>query len=118
MGAPVAFFEVISPDAARAQHFYADLFGWQADGDPAMGGYALVDTGNGDGSVGGGIGAADDTDPPGVRIYMRVDDLEEYLEKAEKLGGTRVVPPTDLPGGYGQIAVFADPDGNRVGLWK
>lgn len=27
-------------------------------------------------------------------------------------------PPTDLPGGYGRIAVFADPDGNRVGLWS
>ena len=118
MGAPVAFFEVISPDAARAQRFYADLFGWKADGDPAMGGYALVDTGNGDDGIGGGIGTADDNDPPGVRIYMRVDDLEAYLSRAEELGGTRLVPPTDLPSGYGQIAVLADPDGNRVGLWK
>ncbi len=29
MGRPVAFFEVISPDAKRAQKFYAELFGWQ-----------------------------------------------------------------------------------------
>jgi predicted enzyme related to lactoylglutathione lyase len=118
MGAPVAFFEIISGDASRAQQFYGSLFGWQADGDPAMGGYALVDTGAGENAIGGGIGAVDDDDTAGVRIYMRVDDLEGYLALAEKLGGKRIQPPTDLPGGYGQIAIFADPDGNRVGLWK
>lgn len=118
MGAPVAFFEIISDDRERAQRFYAELFGWKADGDPAMGGYALVDTGSGDSAISGGIGASDSDDTAGVRIYLRVDDLESYLEKAEKLGGTRLVPPTDLPGGYGQIAMFADPDGNKVGLWK
>jgi len=48
---------------------------------------------------------------------MRVDDLDAYLDKAEQLGGTRVLPPTDLPEGFGRIAVFTDPDGNQVGLW-
>ncbi len=118
MGAPVAFFEIISDDHERARRFYADLFGWTADADPDMGGYALVDTGNGDAAVGGGIGPSSADDPAGVRIYLRVDDLDGYLERAEKLGGTRLVPPTDLPGGYGRIAMLADPDGNRVGLWS
>jgi uncharacterized protein len=27
------------------------------------------------------------------------------------------LPPTDLPEGFGRIAVFTDPDGNQVGLW-
>ncbi len=45
MGQPVAYFEVLSPDHERAQKFYRALFGWQVDADPAMGGYALVDTG-------------------------------------------------------------------------
>jgi predicted enzyme related to lactoylglutathione lyase len=118
MGAPVAFFEIISDDHERAQRFYAELFGWTADGDPAMGGYGLVDTGNGENGIGGGIGPSSDDDAPGVRIYMRVDDLDGYLDRAEKLGATRVVPPMDLPSGYGRIAVFADPDGNKVGLWS
>jgi predicted enzyme related to lactoylglutathione lyase len=30
----------------------------------------------------------------------------------------RLVPPTDLPGDAGKIAVFTDPDGNQVGLWS
>jgi uncharacterized protein len=118
MGAPVAFFEVISPDAERARTFYAGLFGWTAEADPAMGGYALVDTGAGESAIGGGIGGASDDDPPGVRVYMRVDDLEAYLARAAELGGKRLVEPYELPGGFGTIAVVTDPDGNRVGLWK
>lgn len=116
MGQPVAFFEIISPDASRAQDFYARLFGWTVQADPAMGGYALVDTGGGESAVGGGIGPGQ----PGernVKIYMRVDDLDAYLQRAEELGGKRLVPPTDLPAGYGRFAVLADPDGNQVGLW-
>ena len=117
MGQPLAWFEVISDDAERAQRFYAELFDWQVTADPAMGGYALVDTGNGDDAVGGGIGAPSGPGETGVKIYLRVDDLEAYLAKAERLGGRRLVEPTALPGDFGTIAVLADPDGNPVGLW-
>jgi predicted enzyme related to lactoylglutathione lyase len=113
MGKPVAFFEILSPDHERAQAFYRDLFEWQVAADPQMGGYGLVDTGAGEGAIGGGMGPGES----GVKIYVRVDDLDAYLDQAEKLGGARLVPPTDLPGGYGRFAVFADPDGNQVGLW-
>ncbi|MCW2898088.1 MAG: glyoxalase/bleomycin resistance protein/dioxygenase [Streptosporangiaceae bacterium] len=117
MGAPVAFFEVSSSDHERAQKFYAELFGWQVAADPAMGGYGLVDTAAGEAAIGGGIGPVEDGDAGGVRIYVKVDDLDAYLQRAERLGGTRLVPPTDLPTGYGRFAMFADPDGNTVGLW-
>lgn len=117
MGDPVAFFEIISPDAARARSFYTKLFGWAADANPAFGGYTLVDTKAGGDAIGGGIGAADKPGETGVKIYMRVDDLEACLERAGKLGGTTVVPPHDLPGDAGRTAIFTDPDGNQVGLW-
>ncbi|MEU8663564.1 hypothetical protein AB0C31_43770, partial [Actinoplanes philippinensis] len=39
------------------------------------------------------------------------------LEQAVALGGTTLVEPAALPGDYGRFAVFADPDGNPVGLW-
>jgi predicted enzyme related to lactoylglutathione lyase len=117
MGQQVAFFEVISPDAERAQKFYAELFDWQVAADPAMGGYALVDTGGGESAVGGGIGPSTTPGGTGVKIYLRVDDLDGYLDRVEQLGGKRLVAPTDLPGGFGRFAIFADPDGNQVGLW-
>ena len=58
--------------------------------DPSMGGYGLMDTGNGDDAVGGGIGAsAAPDDGPGVRIYMRVDDLDAYLEPRRRSWAAR-----------------------------
>ncbi len=114
MGQPVAFFEIISPDHERAQKFYRELFGWEVAADPAMGGYGLVDTCAGEGAIGGGIGPGEKR----VKIYMRVDDLDAYLDRAEQLGGKRLVPPTDLPGDFGRFAIFTDPDGNQVGLWS
>jgi hypothetical protein len=117
MAQAVAFFEVVSPDHERAQKFYSELFGWQVAADPAMGGYGLVDTGAGEGAIGGGIGPSSVPGDKGVKIYVRVDDLDACLGRAEMLGGKRLVPPTDLPGDFGRFAVFTDPDGNQVGLW-
>jgi predicted enzyme related to lactoylglutathione lyase len=117
MGQPVAWFEVISDDAERAKRFYADLFGWEISSDPDMGGYGIVDTGAGPDAVGGGIGAPSGPGETGVKIYLRVDDLEAYLAKAEALGGKRLAEPMELPGDFGTMAVISDPDGNPVGLW-
>jgi predicted enzyme related to lactoylglutathione lyase len=117
MGAPVAYFEIVSPNAARLREFYGQLFSWQTIdiGDPT---YTMVDTGNGEAGIGGGIGEPQrPTDPGGTKIYMRVDDLQAYLDRAGALGGRTVVPPTPLPGGLGSFAILADPDGQLVGLW-
>ena len=65
----------------------------------------------------GGIGLSQAPGDTGVKIYVRVDDPDAYLARAKELGGTPLVPPMDLPGDYGRIAIFADPDGNPVGLW-
>lgn len=117
MGQPVAYFEIISDDAERARRFYTDLFGWKAEPDPDMGGYAMVDTGAGPDAIGGGIGAAEASNPAGVRVYVRVEDLEVAVARANELGAPTLAPPMDLPAGWGRIAIVADPDGNPVGLW-
>jgi predicted enzyme related to lactoylglutathione lyase len=117
MGAPVAWFDITSKDPERSGRFYGELFGWKLSnsGQP---GYALVDTGAGDGAIGGGIGSTQHPDDPGgTTIYMRVDDLQAYLDRAVELGGTVLVPPTPLPGDFGSFAMLADPDGHAVGLW-
>jgi predicted enzyme related to lactoylglutathione lyase len=50
-------------------------------------------------------------------IYVQVEDLEEYLAKAESLGGKRIHEPQEIPG-VGAWANFADPEGNVIGLFK
>ena len=60
--------------------------------DPATGGYGLVDTGAGEGAI-GGIGQATSRARRTSKIHMRADDLDACLDRAEKLGGKRLVPP-------------------------
>ena len=98
MGQPVAFFEVVSPDHERAQKFYGELFGWQVAANPAMGGYGLVDTGAGEGAIGGGIGPSSGPGDKGVKIYVRVDDLDAYLDQAEN-ARRQTACPADRPAG-------------------
>ena len=117
MGAPVAWFEISSTDPDRTGKFYTELFGWSL-ADSGQPGYSLVDTGAGDGAIGGGIGATQGPeDPGGTTVYMKVDDLQAYLDRAVGLGGTVLVPPTPRPGDFGSFALLADPDGHPVGLW-
>lgn len=51
-----------------------------------------------------------------VAIYMQVDDLQAYLDKAISLGGKMLVPPVEIPAGT--FAWLADPDGNIIGLFR
>jgi predicted enzyme related to lactoylglutathione lyase len=53
-----------------------------------------------------------------VTVYMKVDDLQGRLEKAERLGGETAIAPTDLAGEFGRFALLADPDGHTVGIWS
>src|SRR5216683_149517 len=93
MGQPVAFFEVISPDAERAQKFYAELFGWQVSADPAMGGYALVDTGAGEGAVGA-------TDPPADDEQQEeTDEALRALAEPRRRAILRLVAQDELAAG-------------------
>jgi predicted enzyme related to lactoylglutathione lyase len=47
-----------------------------------------------------------------------VNDLQAYLNKAVSLGGKSLMPPTEIPGGFGSIAIFYDIAGNRISLFS
>lgn len=50
-------------------------------------------------------------------MYIDVDDLAACREKILAAGGTMVVEATEVPG-VGSMALFEDPDGRVMGLWK
>jgi len=117
MGAPVVHFEIVSKNAEALQKFYSELFDWKFDTNNPVG-YGLVDT-QADGGIPGGIGAPPDPSYPGhLTVYVMVDDLQKYLDRAEQLGGKTVMPPMDVPGADVTLAQFTDPDGRLIGLTK
>ncbi len=115
MGNPVLHFEIAGKNAAALQKYYDDLFGWKTTTHEASG-YGMVDTQSDGQGVGGGIMTSPMGEPM-VTFYVGVDDLEKKLKEAEKLGGKTVVEPMQVPDGP-EIALFADPEGNVVGLVK
>ena len=106
---PVVHFEVAGKDGAKLQQFYGDIFGWEINADNPMD-YGVVEA-EGDGIAGGVTGA----DEPGVTFYIQVDDLGAFLQQVEAQGGKTVMDVTTIPGMV-TMALFADPEGNVVGL--
>ena len=114
MGQPVVHFEIYGKDEKKLQQFYSELFEWKVDANNPMN-YGLVDTGGGRG-IGGGIAHAE-PGTPSVTIYIEVNDLQTYLDRAVKMGSKVLVPVTEIPGTV-TYALISDPEGNAVGLVK
>ena len=113
MGAPVVHFEIATAgDAAELHGFYRDLFQWEIKADNPMN-YGLVDTGPD--QIGGGIGGTEEGGTPGTRFYVQVPDINATLAAVEAAGGKVIMPREVLPGMV-TLAMFADPQGNVVGL--
>ena len=110
---PIVHWEVIGKDGKALQDFYGKLFGWKVDANNPMN-YGMVTAD--DAGIGGGISAGEDGQSH-VTVYVEVDDLQAYLDKAESMGGKTMMPPTAIPGGP-EIALFGDPEGHVIGLVK
>jgi predicted enzyme related to lactoylglutathione lyase len=74
--------------------------------------YWIIKTGDGPG-IDGGLGTQRN---PSVNT-IDVDDVDDYLDKITKKGGTVVVPKMTMPR-IGYLAYFQDPQGNIFGIMK
>src|SRR5436309_295654 len=112
MGRPVVHFEIGCRDKEQTGQFYASLFDWTLN---ESGPAAMIDTGTPAG-IPGHITALGHEPYQYVLVYVEVDDIPTTLDRAEQLGGKRIVGPIELP--TGAFAWFSDPGGNTIGLWK
>ncbi|HVY41150.1 MAG TPA: VOC family protein [Polyangia bacterium] len=113
MPVEIVHIEFKSANFTRTAEFYARLFDWQTEQNGA-GSYMKL---NGSGGPSGGWVRADLVQSPGPVAYLSVEDLEKTLNEVEAAGGRILVRSQPFAGG-GEIALFADPDGNVLGLWR
>ncbi|MCA9564381.1 MAG: VOC family protein [Myxococcales bacterium] len=115
MGNPFCFVELHTNDTERAKEFYTQLVNWKAqDMKMSDGLYTIFHVGDG---VPGGLKAAEPGRPPHWLSFIEVDDVNQYLAKAQKLGAKVTKGATHIPG-FGWYGVIIDPTGAEVGLWK
>ena len=101
MPAPIVFFDIAGPDAAKLNSFYSKSFGWHIDANNA------IDTGALKGTL--------RQDPTEKIIYIGVADINASLKQIVDEGGTMDTPRTVVPNVV-TFALFKDPAGNRMGL--
>lgn len=53
--------------------------------------------------------------PPHWMVYFAVDDVDETVNLAERIGGRVAVPPTDIPN-VGRFALVVDPTGGHFSV--
>jgi predicted enzyme related to lactoylglutathione lyase len=124
MGQAVVHFEIVGNDIEKLKSFYSELAGWSYDEPPApaqegVPPYALVPQDGNTNAEGigipGGIGAGPEGYDGHVTFYIEFPSVGDALDKAESLGGTKVMGP-DSPVEGLTIGLFNDPEGHLVGL--
>lgn len=115
----ICWNELLTTDAKKALEFYGQLFGWttQAHEMEHMT-YHLLKMGDKD--IGGMMQIPADKKaqiPPHWATYINVENLDEMIKKAQKLGAILIVPATDVQD-YGRFAVIQDPTGAHISFWQ
>ncbi|KAH8648338.1 Glyoxalase/Bleomycin resistance protein/Dihydroxybiphenyl dioxygenase [Tricladium varicosporioides] len=119
-----AWFRIPASDVARAQAFYAAVFGWHFlmsnPGYPSSKFMAFTIPGS---SMMGGIAVDEDTvETRGARggavmIYLKVEDVGKALEKVVESGG-KVAQESHIEGGHTELGSFRDTEGNLIGILR
>lgn len=106
--------ELSTSDDDAAKSFYSSLFGWSVQEMPIPNGvYNMM-------QLRGRTAAAimkNPQAPVAWMSYVATDDVDASANKAKELGGTIIVPPMDAMEA-GRFAVFTDPQGAALSLWK
>lgn len=110
------WINVLTPEPAEAQRFFAALLGWSFVEIPGMGHRIQVD-----GHDIGGMWdhAAPSTPagvPPGIGVMVRVDSADATAARVIELGG-RAQPAFDIMD-QGRMAECHDPDGANIDIWQ
>jgi uncharacterized protein len=121
MGQAVVHFEVVGKDGEKLRNYYSELFGWNIDADNPMN-YGMVarddnKTADGNLGIGGGVGQGPAGYEGHVTFYVAVPDVEAALQKAESLGGRRIMGPENIMDMV-ELGQFKDPEGNLIGVVK
>ena len=113
---PIVHVEIPAKDTKAAGEFYSKLFDWKMQLDEKMN-YLMFESVGGPGGGFTELGGEGNTKPGDVVIYVGTDDIEATTARAESLGAKVIMPKMEIPM-TGWIAIFEDPTGNKIGLYK
>ena len=113
MGAPIVHIEFKSADFERTAAFYARLFDWRTEKNASSSYMKLAGS---DGPSAGWV-RADLVQSPGPNRVPHRRRSRGQARRGRERGWASLVRSLPFAGG-GEVALFADPDGNVLGLWR
>ena len=119
IGSP-CWVDLMSPDVDASTAFYRAVFGWEATDQHDDEGNRIYVMFTLDGKSVAGLGGQPpgmDGMPPVWNTYIAVDDVVATVAKATAAGASIVAPPMQVMDA-GEMAVFADPTGAVISVWK
>ena len=121
----IVHFEIPADQPERAAKFYREMFGWNITRWENPGGieYWMVETVATDAEgrpvrqgVNGGLMPRMYPNQAPVN-YIAVEDVDEAVAKAERLGAKVMMGKTPVPG-MGWFAQLSDTEGNVIAVWE
>ena len=115
------WYDLMTTDPAAGKNFYTGVLGWGTEKWENEGGvdYNMWSTERG--PIGGVTQLSEEAvaagAPPHWLAYVEVDDVAGTLAKAEQLGASVMVAATPIDDA-GEFAVFADPQGATLALYR
>ena len=108
--------EQVSSDPGQARDFYTQLFGWGTEvfklGEMD---YTMISSG---GHTHGGFAKAmEGAPPPHWLSHVRVENVDETVEKAKRAGGKLAAGPFDMDE-VGRMAIIGDPQGAYISAYQ
>jgi uncharacterized protein len=113
--------ELLTTDTKKAGDFYSKLFGWEREEmqmtEPRPQTYTVFKMG--DARVGGLMAIPPNAGaiPPNWLVYLATRDVDATANNIKKLGGSIMMPPTDIPN-VGRFSVDQDPQGAVFAIFK
>ncbi|MFL6530239.1 MAG: VOC family protein [Chthoniobacterales bacterium] len=109
----VVRWQILSAEPDKTATFYQRLFAWTLSKANSLG-YRELKSGV-KGSVDGGVWPAPGGEGNFVQLFVEVEDVDQCIAEAEKLGGKVLMPKSVLPDGD-VMAVLQDPTGLSFGV--
>lgn len=116
------YFDLTVNDAKKARQFFAQVFDWRFEKFPIPYEYYRIQAGpESELGIDGGIREVKDAKIDGGKpltvITIGVQNIDEYLERVKKNGGSILEPKIVIPG-IGWYATCAEPGGLPFGIMQ
>lgn len=111
---PVVFFQIGIREPATRE-FFRELFGWDLGADNGSGAVSINTHDPGDIPLNGTFVQLPETRGAHVSLFVRVEDLDGSVARAQELGGQLLVPRRRTEGGT-DFTVILGPEGLVVGI--